>query len=191
MIDHGRCRQAEVRSAVGGGYSWMTGGVRAHMQFVDDAFLPRRLEAGSGGREAGSHHGQRHVAERVDRRRVAEGIVGVRQEGTVITEIPLDAARPRIDEQLVWIKSQPGARIPRAGRPNSVTLPRTDPGDDSVPDSVRVLPKFDAIFVSVLVDQADLDARRSWGVDRELGSGVHDVGRRVGTETRASGCEFR
>ena len=62
----------------------------------------------------------------------------------------------------MWIKSQPGARIPRAGRPNSVTLPRTDPGDDSVPDSVRVLPKFDAIFVSVLVDQADLDARRSW-----------------------------
>ncbi|GAA3178906.1 hypothetical protein GCM10020255_071800 [Rhodococcus baikonurensis] len=94
----------------------------------------------------------------------------------MVTEFPFDAARPRIDEQLVWIQSQSGARIPRAARPNSVPLPRADPGDDPVPDSVRVLPEFDAIFVSVLVDQADLDARRSWGVDRELGSGVHDVG---------------
>ena len=50
MIYHGRCRQAEVRSTVGGGYSWMTGGVRAHMQFVDDAFLhgvSRRAPAGA------------------------------------------------------------------------------------------------------------------------------------------------
>ncbi len=80
----------------------------------------------------------------------------------------VDRLRVRVDQQLRPVEPAAGLRVVRAVDAVAVALPRPDPRQVAVPVERGALVQLDALFPSVLVIEAELDALRVLGEEREV-----------------------
>jgi hypothetical protein len=109
--------------------------------------------------------------------RTAVGVVALQvvaaqrigEHGRVPVDVPGDGAGIRIDEQLRRIAAVPLRRLPWTVDAKTVTLARADTGQVAVPAERGALRQVDARFTALLVEETELDPRRHFGEEREVG----------------------
>ena len=87
-------------------------------------------------------------------------------------DLATDGLRVRIQQELRWVAPMTFGGLVRAVDPVAVSLTRLDPWDVGVPDIAVDLDELDPRLLAVLVDEAELDARRNLGEEREVHSGA-------------------
>ncbi len=171
VLEHLRRVQARELAAVLRAHVGVQLGEAAHVHLVDDAIVARVVRVlvalpveGRIDHAALRDQGRGVVA--VAGQVVALGADQVAEEGVAPGEPPREAARVRIEQQLVGVEAMTLRRLVRAVYAIAVELPGREARHVAVPDEVGALAQREACVLApaARVEQAQLDA---FGVARE------------------------
>ena len=173
MLDRRWARQPRERPALVGGHRRMRGGEALHVDLVHDRLVPggaRRPIAGPVERRVDDDGARRErravvVVPPQIRGGIAEPIAVQR---LVPYDITVDGAGVGVEQQLARVEAMSLLRRERPMDAIAVALARTDPGDVAVPAVRRDFRQHETRLGAGRVEQAELDAIRVLGEEREV-----------------------
>ena len=178
VLDHGRMRKTGIRAAQLFLHIWMTASHSLHVRFIDDRFV----QWGFGGPVIAPleirvvHHRSENVRSAVggvDGALVAEL---VRVAGWVPPDLSFYCAGVWIQQKLAWVA--PGASLGRIWTSDAVpiALAGLDVGHVGVPRERVDLLQGHSTFLSLVVEQTEVDRLGDLAVQSKVRSGAVEVG---------------
>ncbi len=179
VVDHGRGRQAGVGAAELLGDARVQLRQALHVRLVHHRVVPPAVGPALGGpvEEGVDHDRLRHEGSAVGLLHdVIAAADGVGEDRRVPVDLAVDCLGVRIEQELVRVAPVPLGGVVGTVHAVPVPLPGTNVQQVAVPPGPGLLRKRDPRLLAVLIEQAEVDALRHVGEDREVGAGTVEGG---------------